>query len=102
VTTTNNTATDLYTRVMDNDTVATLEVKITARRTDSGDEAGYYWRRICARRTATTTSIIATDTVGTDHESVMTGTITVDTSGTSIRVRVTGENSKTIIWVATL
>jgi hypothetical protein len=102
VTTTNNTATDLYTRVMDNDTVATLEVKITARRTDSGDEAGYYWRRICARRTATTTSIIATDTVGTDHESVMTGTITVDTSSTSIRVRVTGQSSKTIIWVATI
>lgn len=100
VTTTDNTITTLYQQYIHTNVSAQFDIRITARRTDSNGR-GFYWRRSCVwRGSSGAITIAATDTPAADHESSITGTITIDNSGEIFRVRVTGETAKTICWVA--
>lgn len=102
VTTTNNTITDLFIRAITPNSTYQFEIKITARRTDASGR-GFYWRRTCVYRGAAGSAAIdTTDTPAADHENGITGTITIDCNVQTFRIRVTGEASKTICWVATI
>jgi hypothetical protein len=111
-TTTTNALTELFINgtseqiVMPNDSVFTFEVLVAARRTDAtGGGAGYRFIGV-ARKDTTAGSITF---VGTPSKTIVGETnagwdaaMSVDTGTGAFRVRVTGENAKTIRWVATV
>lgn len=103
-TTTNNTITTLYSLTLSDNTVYYYSVDITARRSDSGTENGRFTRNFLVyRQSAGTATLGATIVVPwTDEQLTMTGSITIDTNTNDVRVRVTGENAKTIQWVASV
>lgn len=110
--TTDNTLTELFINgtseriVMPNNSVFTFDILVAARRTDAtGGGAAYRFIGV-ARKDATAGSITF---IGTPSKTVVGETnaawdaaVSVDTTNGSFRVRVTGENAKTIRWVATV
>lgn len=112
--TTNNTLTELYLNgaaaterlVLPNNSVFTFDILVAARRTDAvGGGAAYRFVGV-ARKDTTAGSITF---IGTPSKTVIGETdapwdaaVSVDTTNGSIRVRVTGQNAKTIRWVATV
>lgn len=113
-TTTDNTLTELYLDgvaateriVMPNNSVFVFDILVAGRRTDAvGGGAGYRFVGV-ARKDTTAGSITF---VGTPSKTIVGETdtawdaaVSVDTTNGSFRVRVTGQNSKTINWVATV
>jgi hypothetical protein len=112
--TTDNTLTELYldgvtateSLVLPNDSVFTFDILVAARRTDAtGGGAAYRFVGV-ARKDATSGSITF---IGTPSKTVIGETdnpwdaaVSVNTGNGSLRVRVTGQNAKTIRWVATV
>lgn len=112
--TTNTTLTELYLDgaaaterlVLPNNSVFTFDILVAARRTDAvGGGAAYRFVGV-ARKDTTAGSITF---IGTPSKTVIGETdapwdaaVSVDTTNGSIRVRVTGQNAKTIRWVATV
>jgi hypothetical protein len=110
--TTDNTLTELFINgtsekiVMPNNSVFTFDILVAARRTDAtGGGAAYRFVGV-ARKDATAGSITF---IGTPSKTVIGETnaawdaaVSVDTVNGAFRVRVTGENAKTIRWVATV
>ncbi len=87
-----------------NDSTWAFEILIVARRTDANDESAAYLVTGCIDRNASaattalvgsiTKTVIAEDTAAWDID------VDADTTNGSLRIRVTGETSKTINWVA--
>ena len=112
--TTNNTATVMFLDgtagsqrlVVGNNSVWTFDILVAARRTDAtGGGAGYRFVGVI-RKDATSGS---TTFVGTPSKTVIGETdanwdaaVTADTTNGDLRVTVTGQNTKTIRWVATV
>ena len=110
--TTNNTATPLYLDgvaatqrlVVSNSSVWTFSILVTARRTDAGTEgAGYKFEGV-VRKEGTAASIVF---VGTPAKTILgentaawDAALTANTTGGDLRITVTGQNAKTIRWVA--
>jgi hypothetical protein len=110
--TTDNTLTELFLNgtseqiVLPNNSLFVFDVFVAARRTDAtGGGAGYRFVGV-AKKDATAGSVTF---VGTPSKTVIGETngpwdaaVSVDTTTGAFRVRVTGENAKTIRWVATV
>lgn len=109
-TTTNNTDTELFLDgssqrlVLPDDTTWQFRINIVARRTDADNEsAGYELIGVIDRNTgASTVSLVGVSTRTTIAEDIASWQVgcNADTTNGSLRVLVTGENSKTIRWVA--
>lgn len=104
VETDDNTITNLYTKTLSDNTVYYYHIDIVARRSDSGTENGRFTREFLVYRQGAGAATLGASTVTpwTDEQLTMAGTITVDVNVNDIRVRVTGENTKTIQWAATI
>lgn len=112
--TTNNSATDLFLDgaggsqrlVFPNNSVATFDILIAARRTDAtGGGAGYRFVGVIKKDgTAGSNTIVGavSKTVIGETNMAWDATVTADTTNGNLRITVTGENSKTIRWVATV
>lgn len=95
--------TSLYVTLQD-DTSYTFRITIAARRTDADNESAAYQILGCIDRNAGTVAlvgsitktVIAEDSAGWDVDAV------ADNTNKSLNVLVTGENAKTIKWVATI
>lgn len=102
VQTTNNTATTLIARTLNDNTVYRIEAEVAARRTDAAGR-GCYTRSVLVYRAGGSATIEGSvATIGTDVENGITCTVTLDVSGNDVRLRVTGETGKTIKWKGTL
>ena len=101
VVTTDATVTTLYSFSASSNTSYQVEVEILARKTNAtaGNTAGYKLMAAFKDVSGTTTQI-GTTTVIHSVESDATWNATIDNSGTSIRVRVTGAAANTISWMA--
>jgi len=112
--TTNNTQTELFLDgaggsqrlVFANNSVATFDILIAARRTDAtGGGAGYRFVGVIKKDgTAGSNTIVGavSKTVVGETNNAWDATVTADTTNGNLRIAVTGENSKTIRWVATV
>lgn len=101
IATTNATTTDLYTKTLTDGYVYNMFVTITARRSDGGAvENGTFARQFKVYRDGGGATLGTIVTPWADDQLTMAGTITVDTSGNDLRVRVTGEAGKGIVWFA--
>ncbi|MDD5517869.1 MAG: hypothetical protein PHV98_00775 [Candidatus Omnitrophica bacterium] len=109
--TTDNTPTELFLdgvtggslrATIASDTTWAFEIIVTARRTDTDNEsAGYYFLGVIDNNAGTTSlvgsvtkTVIAEDTAGWDVN------VTADNANDALIITATGENSKTIQWVA--
>jgi len=113
-TTTNNTSTELFLDgagssqrlVLPNNSCFTFSALITARRTDAtGGGAGYKLEGVIKRDgTAASTVLVGTPakTILGETDAAWDVAVTADTTNGSIRIAVTGQNAKTIRWVATV
>lgn len=108
-TTTDNTTTELFLNgssqrlVLPNNATWLIEVKIAARRTDAASESDIFWfdGGIDRQANAASTAMIGTrDITQIEQETNWAVNVTNDTSNGSLKVTVTGENSKTIKWTA--
>jgi len=110
--TTNNTATPLYLDgvaatqrlVVSNSSVWTFSILVTARRTDAGTEgAGYKFEGV-VRKEGTAASIVfvgvPVKTVLGENTAAWDAALTANTTDGDLRITVTGQNAKTIRWVA--
>lgn len=110
--TTNNTLTELFLDgsatqlVLPDNSVFTFDILVAARRTDATGGGAAYRFVGAARKDATAGSVTF---IGTPSKTVVGETngawdsaVSVDTGTGAFRVRVTGENAKTIRWVATI
>jgi hypothetical protein len=107
--TTTNTPTELLINgaqrlVLANDSTWKFEVHVVARRTDADDESAAYTFQGCIDRngSAATTALVGTvlTTVVAEDTAAWDVTVDADTTNGSLRIQVTGENAKTIRWVA--
>lgn len=103
VTTTNTIAT-LWSKTLADNTVYYVTVNIVSRRSDSGTENARYTRIYQVYRQggggATLGATIVTPWA--DEQLAMASTVTVDVSGNDTRVRLTNENAKTILSIASV
>jgi len=110
--TTNNTLTELFLDgissqiIVPNNSVFTFDILLAARRTDATGGGAAYRFIGAARKDATSGSVTF---IGTPSKTVVGETnnawdaaVSVDNTTGAFRVRVTGENAKTIRWVATV
>jgi hypothetical protein len=99
VATTDATATVCWSKALADSTVYELDITLVGRRSGTAGRA-VYRRRVTAYVEAGTLTLGTPDTIGTDLESTGSYDITIDNSGTTVRVRATGANSHTIAWTA--
>lgn len=77
-----------------------ITVKVLATETDDFDEIGTYWRQAAFKNDGGTLSLVGSvRTVVTDNESTAGWDVTLDASGTDIRVRLTGAAATNISWL---
>jgi len=112
--TTDNTATALFLDgtgatqrlVVGNNSVWTFDILVTARRTDAtGGGAGYRFVGVIRKDgTAGSTTFVGTPskTVIGETDNAWDAAVTANTTDGDLRVTVTGQNAKTIRWVATI
>ena len=110
--TTTNVTTELFTDgasgrlVLPNNTTWSYSIQIAGRRTDAtGNNAGWKIEGVVSRDgNAASTALVGTrsKTVLTRPNNNWNAEVSVDTTNGALIVRVTGENSKTIRWVATV
>jgi hypothetical protein len=106
--TTNNTQTEMFLDgsseriTLANDTTYAYSILIVARRTDANDESATYKHEgtIDRNASAATTAIVTDTRTIISEDNAWVTTIDADTTNGSLRIQVTGENSKTINWVA--
>jgi hypothetical protein len=101
VQTTNDTATTIWSKALTSGRAYQIDIRITARRTDSGTENGAYWRRVLVYTDGADCYWLS-QTVAADLQNTMSGSISFNSSGTTFQVQVVGQAGKTIAWVATV
>lgn len=97
--TTDGTVTTVWSKTLADNTVYELDVTLVGRRTDSAGRA-VYRRRVTVYVEGGSVTVGTPDTIGTDLESTAGYDITINNSGTSIRVRATGNAGHSIRWNA--
>lgn len=109
VSTANNTQTELLVNggqrlVLANDSTWKFDIHVVARRTDADNESAAYTFEGCIDRngSAATTALVGTvlSTVVAEDTVAWDVAVDADTTNGALRIRVTGENAKTIRWVA--
>ena len=103
VATTNNTQTVLWSKTLDDEFAFYFTVKVLARRTDSGTENGRFARDFMVYRGGGGSATLGATVVTPYVDELYNGTgwnVTIDALTNDVRILVTGENAKTIIWVA--
>lgn len=97
-TTSNSTTATLYSWTIVDEAVTTVTVEVSAVKTD-GTLTGTYVRRVRIKRDGGTVSLGNVDDVYTDRESGFSAlVVTIDNSGSTGRVRVTGIAATNIDW----
>lgn len=100
VTTTDATATLIYSYAIPANCAGRILVTIVGRKSDGSDRALYTKLAGFYRATSAAAQAGSTETVGTDYESDSSWDVAVDVSSSVLRVRVTGAASTTIAWFA--
>lgn len=109
--TTNNTQSELFIdgagerMTIPTDTTWAFSIYIVARRTDADNEsAGWEVKGVIDRNVNTTALVgtVATTTLGDDSSGAWTVSVNADDTNEALRIQVTGQNSKTIRWVASV
>lgn len=89
---------------LENNSTWKFDVSVVGRRTDGDDENAAYTFKGCIYRNATaaSTTIAGSVNKNVDAEQILDwdASVDADTTNGSLRIRVTGEASKTIRWVA--
>lgn len=99
VATTDATQTTLFTFTMIDETTCAFDVVVTASLRTSVTKAARYKRSVVYRRTgAGNATIVGTLESGTDQETDAAWDVTIDSSTTQVRVRVTGAAATNINW----
>lgn len=86
-----------------NDTTIAFDILIAARRTDADNESASWRVTGCIDNNAGTTALVGTPTVtaqGDDSGGVWTITVQANNTSDTLEILATGENAKTIRWVA--
>lgn len=97
--TTDATQTAASTFATTNDSSYFVDCKVIATETVDHDETGSYWRQATFKNDGGTLTLVGSvRTVVTDNENTGGWDVTLDASGTSIRVLVTGAASTTVNW----
>lgn len=99
VQTTDNTITNLYTWTLDNNAVTTIDIRVTACRSNSAEADAWVGTITFVNAAGSITEVDAADII---QRGATAWVVTLDNSGTTARVRVTGETSKTIEWGCTV
>jgi hypothetical protein len=97
--TTDATVTTVWERALTNNTVYELEIVLVGRRATTAGRA-VYRRRVVAYVESGALTLGTPDVIGTDVETAAAYDITIDASGTTLRVRATGDAGHTIRWNA--
>jgi len=97
--TTNDTVTTVWSATLADSTVYELEVVLVGRRATTAGRA-VYRRRVVAYVESGSLTVETPDVIGTDFETTAGYDITIDASGTTLRVRATGDVGHTIRWNA--
>ena len=97
--TTDGTVTTVWSKALTDNTVYLVDVVLVGRRATTAGRA-VYRRSAVVYVEGGTLTIVTPDTIGTDVESTAGYDITIDNSGTTLRVRATGASSHTIRWDA--
>lgn len=109
--TTNATQTELFLdgsaarMTIDTDSSWVFVVQLTARRSDANNESAAWEIKGCIDNNAGTTALVGTvtsTTLGDDSGGTWAVTVDADNTSDALRIRVTGEASKTILWVASV
>lgn len=100
VTTTDATATLLYSYAIPTNSAGRILVTIVGRKSDGSDRAAYTKLASFYRATGDAAQGGSTETIGTDYESDSSWDVAVDVSSNVLRVRVTGAAATTIAWSA--
>jgi hypothetical protein len=100
VTTTDATATLIYSYAIPTNCAGRILVTITGRKSDGSDRAAYTKLASFYRASSAGAQGGSTETIGTDYESDSSWDVAVDVSSSVLRVRVTGAASTTIYWNA--
>lgn len=100
VTTADATVTTLWIMTLDDETAYLIETEVLTQKTD-GSARAMYWKRALVYRDAAGNALIlgATQDIAPDIESVGGWDCTIDVSGQSARVRVTGAAATDLIWL---
>lgn len=105
--TTDDTQTELFfdgtsgRMVLLNNSTWSFDVTVTARRTDSGNESASYKFTGCIDNNSNTVALVGSvDSSSNEDTNSWNVTVDADNTNKSLRIRVTGENSKNIRWVA--
>ena len=106
--TTNNTPTEMFLgqtvrrMTVASDSTWMFEIKIVARRTDVDGESAAYIYQGCIDNNAGTTAIVGSviETIVAEDTAAWSVSVTADDTNDALIITVTGENSKTIRWVA--
>ncbi len=106
--TTDNAATEIFVNgnaaaslrlTLPDDTTWAFKGRVAARRMDADGESAHYEFVGTIDNNAGTVALVGSTTVTVIAEDTAAWTIAVDAANDALRVRVTGENSKTIAWV---
>ena len=86
------------------DTTYAFRILLVARRTNADNESAAYEFVGCIDNNAGTTALVGsvTKTVIAEDTSAWDADVTADNTNDALIITVTGENSKTIYWVATV
>jgi hypothetical protein len=100
ISTTNNTATTLKTITVPDDTRGLMTVYLVCNE-DDGSEGMVGAKLIHWKSSGGTASVVNSGTIVADNkEGLTTATWSVDATSNTLRIRVTGETSKNITWIA--
>lgn len=102
VTTTDATATALWSYTVPTNAVVRIVATIVGRKSDGSARAAYTKIASFYRATGSAAQGGSTETIGTDYESNSAWDATIDLSTNTVRVLVTGAASTTIAWSASI
>lgn len=97
--TTDGTVTTVWSKALTDNTVYLVTVTLVGRRASTAGRATYK-RQVLVYVEGGSLTLGTPDVIGTDVESTAGYDITIDNSGTTLRVRATGASSHTIRWNA--
>lgn len=97
-TTTDGTVTTVWEKDLPDGFVGALDIILVGHREGATAGRAMYRRSVIAYRAGSSAAVGSPDTLGTDVETTAGYDITVNATGTKVRVRATGASSHTIRW----
>jgi len=102
--TTDNTTTDILTEAINDNTSVWFSVRVIARYENTGTEKNFWFQATggVRRNNGSGATLIGTAFGAQDDEGSPGYSVTIDTNGNSLRIRVTGGATETVNWAATI